>query len=149
MRYLVGVVDDWDTLFRQAYRVAKPGAWVESFVPSSHFLSDDGSVKEGSSLDQWGRVFREGGKKFGRTFSVYEEDLQRKGMEAAGFVDIQYKDSTVPIGVWHPVKEEAEKGLWWKMTIEADLEGKLALEQPCFPYRFQSALIYLILTILS
>ncbi|KAA8620669.1 hypothetical protein SMACR_12884 [Sordaria macrospora] len=123
LRNLMGVVDDWNALYRNAYRVAKPGGYVECYTTSSRFLSDDGSVKEGSSLDQWGRVFREGGKKLGRTFSVYEEDLQRKCMEAAGFVDIEFKDIQVPIGVWHPEKEEAERGLWWKLAIEADLEG--------------------------
>lgn len=125
MRVLIGVVEDWYALFRQAYRTAKPGGWVESFVSSAQFKSDDGSVKPGSALDQWGRVFTEGGNKFGRTFDVYEQDLQRKAMEAAGFVDIQYKDILCPIGVWHKDKEAAEIGLWWKMTLEADLEGYL------------------------
>ncbi|KAJ4405426.1 hypothetical protein N0V85_004680, partial [Neurospora sp. IMI 360204] len=122
LRSLMGVVDDWDALYRNAYRVAKPGGYVECYTTSSQFLSDDGSIKEGGSLDQWGKVFREGGKKLGRTFSVYEEDLQRKCMEAAGFVDIEFKDISVPIGVWHPEKKEAEKGLWWKLAVEADLE---------------------------
>ncbi|KAK1777729.1 S-adenosyl-L-methionine-dependent methyltransferase [Copromyces sp. CBS 386.78] len=123
LRYLVGVVTNWDTLFHNAYRVAKPGAYVESFVPGSRFSSDDGTVKEGSPLDQWGKVFREGGKKIGRTFEVYEQDLQRKGMEAAGFVDIEFKDFRLPIGTWPSDKEEAEKGLWEKLALEADLEG--------------------------
>ena len=123
MRGLVGAVDDWYALFENAYRVTKPGGWVESSEPSSRFLSDDGSVKEGSALDQWSKVFREGAKKFGRTFSVFEEDLQRKCMEAAGFVDIQYKDIQIPMGVWHPDKKAAERGLWYKLAVESDLDG--------------------------
>lgn len=123
MRFLNGVVDDWYALFRNAYRVCKPGAWVESSATSTKFLSPDGTVKDGSAMDQWGKVFREGGKKLGRTFAVYEEDLQRKGMEAAGFVDIQYKDIQVTLGIWHPDKKAAEIGLWWKLAIESDIEG--------------------------
>lgn len=107
---------------------------MECFVPSSHMLSDDGSVKEGSSLDQWGKVFREGGKKFGRTFSVYEEDLQRKHMEEVGFVDIQFKEFQLPIGVWPSDKEEAEKAIWMKMAVESDLEGKHGHERLCLPF---------------
>ena len=133
MRHLGGSVDDWYALFRNAYRVAKPGGYVESYCSSSHFLSDDGSVKKGSALDQWGIVFREGTKKLGRTFSVYEEDLQRKGMEAAGFVDIKFKDTLVPIGVWHPDKTQAEIGLWWKIAVESDIEGKFPREQLRLP----------------
>ncbi|KAK3948608.1 S-adenosyl-L-methionine-dependent methyltransferase [Pseudoneurospora amorphoporcata] len=123
LRMLIGIVDDWYTLFRQAYRVAKPGGYVESYVPQSEFLCDDGSVKEGGALDQWAKVFFEGGRRLGKTFSVYQEDLQRKCMEEAGFVDIQFKDIQVPMGVWHPDKKAAEIGLWWKMAAESDLDG--------------------------
>lgn len=77
-------------------------------------------------MSQWHKVFNEGGRRFGRTFEVYENDLQRKAMAAAGFVDIEYRDYCLPVGVWHPEKEAAEIGLWWKLAIEADLEGKLA-----------------------
>ncbi|EAA30122.1 S-adenosyl-L-methionine-dependent methyltransferase [Neurospora crassa] len=125
IRMLIGVVEDWYALFRQAYRTCKPGGYVESFVCSCHFVSDDGSIKPGTALDQWGNIWAQGGKKFGRTFDIYEEDLQRKGMEAAGFVDIDFKDMMVPIGVWHPDKDAAERGLWWKMTLDMDLEGYL------------------------
>jgi hypothetical protein len=67
--------------------------------------SDDGTVKPGSALDTWGRLFVESGEKIGRSFKIISEDLQRKGMEAAGFVDIQtvkYKvrsqPNTLPAG---------------------------------------------------
>jgi hypothetical protein len=55
---------------------------------STNIESDDGSVPSGSPMDQWGKVFWEGGKKFGRTFRVVEDDIQKKCMEEAGFVDI-------------------------------------------------------------
>ncbi|KAK3399751.1 S-adenosyl-L-methionine-dependent methyltransferase [Sordaria brevicollis] len=125
MRQLVGIVDDWNKLFRNAFRCCKPGGYVESMASCVEFLSDDGSVKPGSAIDQWGKLFREGGKKFGRSFAVYEEDLQRVGMEAAGFVDIEFKDIMCPLGVWHPDKKAAERGLWYKLAGEADLEGYL------------------------
>ncbi|KAK3399758.1 S-adenosyl-L-methionine-dependent methyltransferase [Sordaria brevicollis] len=125
IRFLVGVVEDWYKLFRQAYRTCKPGGYVESFTAEFQFHSDDGSVKPDSALGQWGKVFSEGGKKFGRTFDVYQDDLQRKGMEAAGFTNIEFKDIIVPIGVWHPDKQAAEVGLWFKMTLEMDMEGYL------------------------
>ena len=70
LRFLGGIVTDWYALFRNAYRVCKPGGYVESLGTSCKIESDDGSVKEGSPLDQWGKVFREGGFKLGRTFAV-------------------------------------------------------------------------------
>ena len=122
---LIGVVQDWDALFQQAFRCAKPGGYVESFVTSCHFVSDDGSIKPGSAMDQWGKVWYEGGKALGRTFELLDEDVQRKGMEAAGFIDIEFKDFCTPVGVWHPDKDAHERGLWWKITLESDLEGYL------------------------
>ncbi|KAK3399770.1 S-adenosyl-L-methionine-dependent methyltransferase [Sordaria brevicollis] len=127
MRMLVGVIQDWYAIFREAYRCCKPGAYVESMGSSCHFISDDGSITpdSASALAQWGKIWIEGGKAFGRTFDVYSEDVQRKGMEEAGFVDIEFKDMVIPVGVWHPDKDAAERGWWWKVTLEADLEGYL------------------------
>ena len=89
MRWLTGSIPDWYHLFREAYRVLKPGSWIQSYEPSSWIKSDHTEISPSSALGQWGRIFTEGGKKFGRPFSAVEDELQRKGMEAAGFVDIQ------------------------------------------------------------
>lgn len=123
---LAGVVEDWYALFHNAFRVCKPGGYVESCGSGMTWLSDDGTATE--AMDQWGKVFREGGRKLGRTFTVYEEDLQHKGMEAAGFVDIEFVGIQCPMGVWHPEKKAAERGLWYKLAAEADIEGKYGLQ---------------------
>lgn len=88
MRYLYGSISDWGALFQEAYRACAPGGWVESFEASPRLESDDGSVQEGSAIDEWGKFFIEGGRKMGRTFTIIDDDLQKKGMEEAGFVDI-------------------------------------------------------------
>ena len=44
-------------------------------------------------------IFHEGGKTIGRKFNVVDDDVARKSMEAAGFVDIKeytYKVCTNP-----------------------------------------------------
>lgn len=126
IRMMFGIIEDWDALFRQAYRTCKPGGYTESFVCDSTFRGDE-TVKDDSAIAQWGRVWNAAGKKMGRTFEVYAENLQQKGMEAAGFVDIEVKDYYIPLGVWHKDKVLAEKGLWWKIHAESDLEGKSVL----------------------
>ncbi|RYP93270.1 hypothetical protein DL770_000645 [Monosporascus sp. CRB-9-2] len=105
IRWLIGAIPDWNELFKQAYKTLKPGGYLESKESSALLRSDDGTVPIGSALDQWGRVFWEAGKKFGRSFRVYEDELQRKAMEAAGFVDIKetvYKASAGPSRLLHP-----------------------------------------------
>ncbi|EAA30121.3 S-adenosyl-L-methionine-dependent methyltransferase [Neurospora crassa] len=125
LRMLLGVVSNWSDIFRNAFRCARSGGYVESMVSSAFFRSDDGSVKKGSALEQWHSIFWEGGKKLGRTFRVLEDDLQKKAMEEAGFVDIAVKDIKIPLGAWPEDKKLAEIGLWWKMSLESDLEGYL------------------------
>lgn len=59
------------------------------------FESDDGTVSDKSATHEWGKFFIEGGKKIGQTFLILENDLQEKGMEEAGFVDITAVDKKV------------------------------------------------------
>lgn len=89
IRYLAGSIQDWPALFKEAYRCTKPGGWIQSFDTSGGFESDDGSVKENSALSQWGKLFAEGGRMLGRSCSLFEEEIQRRGIEEAGFVDLQ------------------------------------------------------------
>lgn len=63
-------------------------------------LSDDGTVSESTTMaTTWNKLFREAGKKLGQSFLVISDDIQRKGMEEAGFTDIQevtYKVCSCP-----------------------------------------------------
>ncbi|KAK5653418.1 hypothetical protein OQA88_8903 [Cercophora sp. LCS_1] len=95
LRWLVGSVDDWYLLIKRAYDCLAPGGWIESYEMSVMWESDDGSVTESTALGQWGKIFIEGGHRTGRSFTVVNEEIQRKAMEAAGFVDIQEKDIKV------------------------------------------------------
>jgi len=95
MRWLVGSIDDWNALFERAFNCLKPGGWLESYEMSTMWESDDGSVTEKMALGQWGKIFVEGGRQSGRTFTVVVDELQRKAMEAAGFVDIQERNIKV------------------------------------------------------
>jgi hypothetical protein len=152
MRWLIGALPDWEFVFRQAFAALKPGGIFESKEASCMITSDDGTVEVGSSaLDQWGRVFLQAGKTFGRTFRVYEDRIQRKAMEAAGFVDIKEYEFKVnhllncpylkplpailtglqtPIGAWPEDQRMKEMGMYARLAIEQDVEGKCRLA-PC------------------
>ncbi|RGP71905.1 hypothetical protein FSPOR_3020 [Fusarium sporotrichioides] len=123
MRYLYGSIGDWGALFQEAYRACKPGGWVESFEASPCLESDDGSVQEGSAISEWGKFFIEGGKKLGRTFTIIDDDLQKKGMEEAGFIDIGTWDFKAPVGSWPKDPKLQEIGKFGHAAMEQDLEG--------------------------
>ena len=86
---MAGSIKDWFGLFQEAFRCMKPGGYIESFDTSGGFESDDKTVLDNSAMAQWGKIFAEAGEIMGRSFDILGEDLQRRGLEAAGFVDLK------------------------------------------------------------
>ncbi|RSL84450.1 hypothetical protein CEP52_016434 [Fusarium oligoseptatum] len=117
------IISDWSALFKEAFRVCKPGGWVESYEASPRMESDDGSVTETCAINEWGKFFIEGGKKLNRTFEILDKDLQKKGMEEAGFVDVQTWDFKAPIGGWAGDPRLKEIGQFAQAALEQDYEG--------------------------
>ncbi|KAK7417101.1 hypothetical protein QQZ08_011760 [Neonectria magnoliae] len=125
MRYLVGSVKDWVNLYQQAFRVCKPGGWVESFEGMPIMQSDDDTVPEDSAMAGWGKTFIEAGKKLGRTFTVVDDNTQEEGMQAAGLVDIESRifKASVPIGRWPKDPSFRNIGPFAQESLEGDTEG--------------------------
>ncbi|KAI1634773.1 S-adenosyl-L-methionine-dependent methyltransferase [Biscogniauxia mediterranea] len=123
-RYLFGAVADWTELFRQAYRVCRPGGWCQSGEADVEILSDDNTVPPDSAMNTfWNMLYREAGRKLGVSFQVIKEGLQRKGLEEAGFVDIQEVSHKIPLGAWPQDPKLAEVGTYLQATMLNDVEG--------------------------
>ncbi|KAG6070533.1 hypothetical protein E4U16_006795 [Claviceps sp. LM84 group G4] len=121
IRYIIGGIQDWTALFREAYRCCAPGGWVESVEIDVDFRSDDGSTELEPILASYGDLFREGSKITNRPFFLQEIQLQ--AFDAAGFVEkrtVQYK---CPFGPWAKDPKLAEAGRSMKAAMENDLEG--------------------------
>jgi len=127
MRYLFGSIADWPTLLKEAYRACKPGGYVESFEASCVYQSDDGSLKKGSPMDEWGKVFVEAGRKFGRPFDVVGEGIVEKAFKEAGFGEAVVWDRKCPIGGWPSNPKDKEIGTFALMGLDSDLEGECFL----------------------
>ncbi|PKS08413.1 hypothetical protein jhhlp_005124 [Lomentospora prolificans] len=125
MRYMTGSlsVQGWFDLFKEAFRCTKPGGYFESFDAAPWFDSDDGTVTEKSALAQWGKLFVEGGKKIGRTFTMVDDGTQRKGMEEAGYVEIEERNFKVPMGKWPKDPKLKQLGIYAYAAVAADIEG--------------------------
>ncbi|KAL4731991.1 hypothetical protein ACLX1H_000994 [Fusarium chlamydosporum] len=126
LRFLYGSVPDWFALYERAFQVTKPGGWIETHEGDPMGLSDDDSVKPGSAIAEWGKFFHEGGKKLGRIFSPLPDNLQEKGLKAAGFVDIQSKTIKVPVGDWPQEERLKEIGRFTTLSILSDVEGHIS-----------------------
>ncbi|KAK3342115.1 S-adenosyl-L-methionine-dependent methyltransferase [Lasiosphaeria hispida] len=123
IRYLFGAISDWNALFGQAFRATKPGGWVQSGEVDVEWVSDDGTVEANEAIQTWNRLYRESGKKIGYSFTLVADDVQRKGLEEAGFTDIKVETFKVPTGGWPLDRKLAEIGNIVQATIENDIEG--------------------------
>ncbi|KAI0179058.1 S-adenosyl-L-methionine-dependent methyltransferase [Hypoxylon sp. FL1284] len=127
MRWLVGHIEDWRALYDECFKALKPGGYFEHKDSSAIIISDDGTVAEDSALSQWGKVFNEGGRLSGKSFGVVEDDVQRKCMEAAGFVDIQEYDLKAPLGSWPADEKQRQAGHFLRLGLYQDIEGFLVM----------------------
>ncbi|KAL1859686.1 hypothetical protein VTK73DRAFT_7504 [Phialemonium thermophilum] len=125
IRWLTGSIIDWTELFRRAYRSLKPGGILESHEASPKVASDDGTLAPESAMGQWAEIWFEAGRKMGQSFSIIEDDTQRKAMEDAGFEDIHVQRIKVPIGSWPQDPKQKEIGRFVQLFLEQDLEGHL------------------------
>lgn len=121
IRYIVGAISNWTALFHNAFLCSAPGGWLESVEYNLQVGSDDGTA-DPVYKELW-NLFDEAGKKTGRSFRVLHDNEQRKGMEAAGFTDIQEYNVKMPIGGWPADPKLSEIGQYIQLTLENDIEG--------------------------
>lgn len=156
IRYLIGSIRDWTTLYEEAYRVLQPGAYLESVETEATYFSDDGTVaNDGATLlgGKFGEMFAEAGRITGNSMTVITNGTQVKAMTEAGFVDIRevtYKVSSpspcstrsnasphrrhlvltiqqLPMGPWPRDRRLALIGAFARQSLLQDLTGYLQL----------------------
>ncbi|KAF4121346.1 Methyltransferase domain, partial [Geosmithia morbida] len=149
MRFLNGAIRDWPALFREAFRCCKPGGYIESGEFDPRYYCDDGTADDNETIKTWNRVFEEGEKRLGNSFTVIEGDTQDAGIRDAGFEDVNVKVYKVtsspspciclhvsgktdsgadfhrkaPVGPWTADKKLAKIGRFTQLTLENDMEG--------------------------
>ncbi|KAK3391895.1 S-adenosyl-L-methionine-dependent methyltransferase [Sordaria brevicollis] len=123
IRFLVGAIEDWDALYREAYKACKPGGWIEHYDHSPVVTSDDGSVKPGSALDTYGKLLAKAARKIGRDATLADNDTMEEGMKAAGFVNVQTKRMKMPLSPWSADKRLNDVGAYARATLNDDVEG--------------------------
>ncbi|CCE32552.1 uncharacterized protein CPUR_06412 [Claviceps purpurea 20.1] len=121
IRYIVGGVQDWAGLFKEAYICCAPGGWVQSVECDYRFYSDDGTTELEPVLASFGELFLEAGKILNRPFFVQE--LQQEAFDETGFVEKRFVRYKIPIGPWAKDRKLAEVGRIAGTALENDLQG--------------------------
>lgn len=93
-RDLYGSVLNWPRLIGKCFKALKPGGWLECAGSSLPIPAD--TLEESRVLLQWKQTFVDAGEKNGMTFDVRSK--LEWWLEAAGFVEVEVKKITVPVG---------------------------------------------------
>lgn len=121
---MIGSIEDWTGLYREALRCLKPGGWLEHTDFDARIRCDDGSVPEGSIYEAWNSFYVEAGGKIRKTFSVTENGQNAGWMRDAGFTgELHIKDFKLPLGTWAAEKKWKEIGAFNLLGCDYGLDG--------------------------
>ncbi|KDN68531.1 putative UMTA [Colletotrichum sublineola] len=123
LRQLYGSVPDWVDLYKKAYYTLKPGGWIHNLEINAGIDSDHVEYPPDHIFLEWNRIFDQGGKKMGRSFTVAQGHTMRDNMEEAGFVDVVEKKFKLPIHGWPKDPQLQQAGLLIQLALEESLEG--------------------------
>ncbi|CCE28048.1 uncharacterized protein CPUR_01522 [Claviceps purpurea 20.1] len=121
IRLILGGIEDWTALLKEAYRCCAPGGWVESVEGEVDFRSDDGTTELQPVLASVAELYREAGKILKRPFVL--EEIQPQAFDEAGFVEKRIVRYKVPVGPWAKDPKLAEVGRCFGAAVENDLQG--------------------------
>ncbi|KAK0745626.1 S-adenosyl-L-methionine-dependent methyltransferase, partial [Schizothecium vesticola] len=123
MRFLLGSIEDWVGLFKEAYRCLKPGGWIEHTDFTIRISCDDGSLPDDCIYYTWNRMFAEAGEKTKRTFLVTDKDQNAGWIKEAGFSSVNISRYKAPLGTWPAEKKWKNIGAFNLATCQEGLEG--------------------------
>ncbi|KAK2043153.1 S-adenosyl-L-methionine-dependent methyltransferase [Colletotrichum somersetense] len=98
IRNMGAAIKDWKILLAQAYRVVKPGGWIEIQEMKWNFSCDDGTMPSDYALTKMMGLVWEGLAVFGIEPDVADIIPQR--LKDAGFLHQVQNFQKVPIGEW-------------------------------------------------
>jgi len=121
IRSMVGAFKSWRTIYEEAYKVLKPGGWIEVLDFDDHkvFLT---YFDQESGVFDWLNALRIAAAMSGRPRSVAH--LEPEMLTELGYVEVDTLEKVIPMGVWPEEKEEQKVG---KHFLVAQLSGIEAL----------------------
>ncbi|KAK3486895.1 S-adenosyl-L-methionine-dependent methyltransferase [Neurospora hispaniola] len=132
IRWLTGTIKNWHALYKEAYRCAKPGGWIEHLDADSTWYSLDGTMPETCAVAQWGQIWKKLGGFLGTEFDIASSNLMVDGMREAGFTNITSEIHYLPLAPWSTDPKLKELGLYASVAVTHDIEGFLTYLMPTY-----------------
>ncbi|TGZ79511.1 S-adenosyl-L-methionine-dependent methyltransferase [Ascodesmis nigricans] len=121
-RALATAIKDWSRYFTQCFRHTAPGGYIEIVEYALDRLwSDDDTLKD-SALEKFMAKFSEGLSKSGINVHVDGEYI-KKGLEEAGFTDVQVHPARIPCGAWPKEPNAKRVGATQHLNLQTGLEA--------------------------
>ena len=103
-------------------RHCKPGGYLECQELDVWAETDDKSLPADSSISKWCINQEEAAQKMGRSLRISGQDF-KKQMEAAGFVNVEFREYKLPIGPWPKDPKLKEVGLFQLAGMLEGIDG--------------------------
>ncbi|KAL2133431.1 hypothetical protein VTI74DRAFT_2357 [Chaetomium olivicolor] len=97
-RYMLASIKDWPTLVQKAHDHLNPGGWAEFQDFDVQYYSEDGSLKEDSSIMKWVNLLNGAANDVGR--DPCPGPKLEGWVRDAGFTNVTHKMFRFPIGPW-------------------------------------------------
>jgi SAM-dependent methyltransferase len=106
VREVVLAIRDWPRLIRQAYETLKPGSYLELSGSVPAFISDDGTLPEGTAYVEVGEIYFQMGERIG---APGKDPLRwKEHLLAEGFENVVETVLKIPTNPW-PKDERMKK----------------------------------------
>lgn len=120
---MLGSIQDWPKLLRQAWDQVAPGGFIELADFNTIAYSEDNSEGEDNMVIKFCQVFNAACDKMGRHGSPGQH-LETWAKEA-GFTDVHHEVRKVPIGPWAKDKQLKQVGALHQINLTELLEAAL------------------------
>ncbi|KAH7130943.1 S-adenosyl-L-methionine-dependent methyltransferase [Dactylonectria macrodidyma] len=128
IRYLQGTIEDWERLYKEAFRALKPGGWIQHIEPDLQILSDNPDIKVDKDhiFTRWAETFLKVGQVTNRTFDFTNEKLATLA-KGAGFTSVVHENHKIPVGRWPRDRKLKELGTFVSLSFSQALDGFVKL----------------------
>ncbi|KAK4187869.1 Phosphoethanolamine N-methyltransferase 1 [Podospora australis] len=120
-RMLTGALTNWPKFMHQAFENLTPGGWLELDDILFPTISDDGTLKPDSPLQQWNDYVIKAGHLLNHSIETAKDYKQQ--MMDAGFVNVHVKKFKWPINPWAKDPKYKEIGLWTQENFCGGIYG--------------------------
>ncbi|KAI5838204.1 S-adenosyl-L-methionine-dependent methyltransferase [Morchella snyderi] len=121
IRHMGGAIKDWNVLMKQAYRVCKPGGWIDCAEYEMDIFCDDNTLSDSLELKQFYVLVNKAVETTGLGFTM--SNKLKPVIERAGFTNVHHEVAKIPVGPWAANRKQKNMGAYVMLSAESGFEA--------------------------